>query len=227
MNEFAALTVTDMPRIRRTIGSDDLRTFLRARTADGHARLDGRLGAVASAPTADDHHRFILMNLVAYRALSRFVSSRSHGETGPVAAMTKAGLDRLENDARSMGIDCDGQLGFDLPSYQTPEAAGLAYVLEGSKLGAKVIHRRLVKAGLLAPETGISAVFLASAFEPTDRAPADRPGPMPIFAALASQVEDEDGPRGRAVNAAIATFALFERSLDHVVATRDKKESSR
>ncbi|MAU95085.1 MAG: hypothetical protein CMP81_04215 [Fulvimarina sp.] len=203
MNETAAFTTKTISPERQGRIPDDLRTYLRAHTAESHGRLDRRFEAIESRPSLADYHRFILMNLVAYRALSSFFEAPARGRAALSVAI-EGNRARLERDASGMDLACAGETAFALDPFGPPETVGLAYVLDGSKLGARFIHRRLEKAGLFAHGQGAAQRYLAGAFV----------GDEPLAAAAGEPLADGEAPKQRALQAALATFGLFERSLD-------------
>lgn len=220
MNDFAAFTTIGTTHDGTTIATgadhDPMRSFLRARTAAAHARLDAKFELRGEAGAVHSYHRFILMNLVAHRGLSEFLSTISDADAAPLKRRVETNRRHLENDGAAMRIACPGAAAFALEACERAEMAGLAYVLDGSKFGARFIYRSLEKAGALGQPTDVSTQFLQAAFA---HGPID-PTPAEIGA---------DAPRAkqRALQAALASFALFEDSLDRVVAHEGVKETPR
>ncbi|MCE7028650.1 biliverdin-producing heme oxygenase [Jiella avicenniae] len=217
MNEFAAIRTIGSTAISTPPGPDALRSFLRDHTAESHARLDNRFGAFAGPRTVESYRRFVAMNLLAHRALSAFFTDARVSAATPLQTSVRTNLMHLEADRAAMDLDCATACEFFVETLGAAEIAGLTYVLDGSRLGARFIHRRLEKAGALDSQGGeASARFLRSAF---DR---DGAGPHGIETPGAD-VETKE----RALAAALATFALFERCLDRIVAHEVGKEPSR
>lgn len=215
MNEISIFTPNDDAKTRGGPTADGLRSYLRSQTAKAHAQLDARFASIAARPEASDYHRFVLMNLTAYRGLSAFLAGQSDEMAPDLKTSVDADLQRLETDAAAMGLDGPATADFVLAPYGPTEAAGVAYVLDGSKLGARFIHRRLEKAGMTAPRSGISAEYLDAAFD------------APAMGTSSNALAAEAGAYERAAEAALATFVLFERSLDRVVAARQEEQTSR
>ena len=215
MSEFAAILTAGIMTVRGGPSPHGLRSFLRERTSESHRHLDASFASFGDAPMARDYHRFIRMNLVAHRALAAFLSGSSSSVTDELAASIDADLARLESDAVSMDLDCPARATFHLGTFEAPEAAGIGYVLDGSKLGAKFIHRKLGKASLLRPEGSLTASFLAAAFL--------RPG---AIGQTPADLSEDNSTRERAASAALATFALFARSIDLAAAVRGEEQPS-
>ncbi|ORE95028.1 biliverdin-producing heme oxygenase [Aurantimonas sp. 22II-16-19i] len=203
MSETPVFTTSTIATARQGRIPDELRTYLRAHTAASHARLDSRFEALGANPTLADYQRFILMNLVAYRALSTFLQDPSD-DRAALAEAVESNRERLEGDAAAMDLGSPAKTLFTLEPFGAAETIGLAYVLDGSKLGARFIHRRLEKAGLLAHGQGAAQRFLASAFVDDGPLAAVATGPMPAG----------ETKKQRAMQGALVTFGLFERSLD-------------
>ncbi|TFF21994.1 hypothetical protein E3C22_15200 [Jiella endophytica] len=215
MNEISVFTTNGDAKTRGGPAADGLRSYLRSRTAKAHAQLDARFASIAARPEASDYHRFVLMNLTAYRGLSAFLAAQSIETAPDLKTSVDADLQRLETDAAAMGLDGTATADFVLAPYGPTEAAGVTYVLDGSKLGARFIHRRLEMAGMIAPRSGISTEFLGAAFD------------APAMGTSSDALAAVAGAYESAAEAALATFALFERSLDRVVAARREEHLSR
>ena len=225
MNEFAASRTIGTTAIQQGADPGALRQFLRAHTAEVHERLDARFGDFAGPQTVPSYQRFIRMNLLAHHGLAAFFEVVGVAETVPDAAEAtliqsiESSLNHLEDDCAAMQLNCPPTRGFALAPCEISELAGLAYVLDGSRLGARFIYRRLEKSGLVGEdESEVSSRYLRSTFEEKDRAP----GAFDIISRMEDAVVEE-----RALTAALSTFTLFERSLDLVVAHEDGKEPVR
>lgn len=124
-------------RLRHT-SSGPIRDFLRHSTADAHAAVDRQLGALLNEGF-DGYRAFLLANAAAIFPLEQ--------------ALTEAGVHRIlpewEMRARAAALRADlASVGASAPRVEeTPEIGGEAYqfgmlyVLEGSRLGAKVLAR--------------------------------------------------------------------------------------
>ena len=118
------------------------RFALKAATDDVHRELDDRLSALDLA-TDDGYRRFLGF----------------HARTGPAieGALVAAGLSKLiegwDEGRRSEALKSDlGVLGQSMPApaaappiTTTAEALGAAYVLEGSRLGGRILRGRVGK----------------------------------------------------------------------------------
>ena len=222
MNEFTAFRTIGATAIQQRVDPGALRQYLRAHTAEVHGRLDARFGDFSGSQIIQSYHRFIRMNLLAHHGVAAFFEIVGAAETVPDAAEAalkqaiETGLNHLEDDCAAMQLDCPPARGFALAPCGTSEMAGLAYVLEGSRLGARFIYRRLEKSGLVGKHEGeVSSSYLRSTFDGEDR----ETGAFDIIGGMEEAVIEE-----QALRAALATFALFERSLDRVVAHEGGKE---
>lgn len=218
MNDFAATRTIGTTATSTGPEPGGLRAFLRVHTAERHARLDARFADFAGPRTVESYRRFIAMNLLAHRELSAFFATIHDVAATGLKTSIATNLRHLEADRATMDLDCPRDCSFSLFPCETSEVAGLAYVLDGSRLGARFIYRRLEKAGVLGPQDGeVSTRFLRSAFDRD----ATSPEGFDISGAEDPEVKE------RSLAAALATFALFERCLDRIVAHERGQEPSR
>ncbi|RIY00055.1 hypothetical protein D3218_12190 [Aureimonas flava] len=148
--------------------------------------------------TGQLYRRFIAMNLAAHEAIEPVLAASPLGpaEAGEASADR---LDAARRDARALGIEAPAAPDFPLPSPDLFEAFGIAYVLEGSRLGAKYMSRAIKR-----DERGDDARW------PTDYL--DVSGDVRPFTRLLERMAAE--PTGeadvrRAVQAADVTFRFF------------------
>jgi heme oxygenase len=143
MPEIAVPTppIADRSRIARP--SPTLRSILRDATAAEHARLDARLGALDLCRAAD-YRTFLEINAAAMLPLERSL----------VRAGVRDILPDWDQRARSKSIMCDlAQLGGTPRLLEAPDLAdrfavlGTLYVLEGSRLGAAYLLRKVRPCG--------------------------------------------------------------------------------
>ncbi|MBO0664104.1 biliverdin-producing heme oxygenase [Jiella sp. MQZ9-1] len=200
------------PRLAAPEKETSLRDFLRQQTRDSHTSLDRRLASIGNGEMKiDDYYNFILMNLAAYRALETFLSQYMHNTTDLFFVWLRGNRHHLEIDAAAMALPAIETPTFSMPSFGTPEQAGLAYVLEGARAGARFVHRQLQKSEFFVPSTKLSAEFLAGAF--------DRDHESHSFARLAPDIIG-DRASTRALTAALSTFTLFSHALDQALGRR-------
>jgi heme oxygenase len=164
------------------------RFALRAATDDIHRELDDRLSRLDLSEAAD-YRRFL----------------RIHARAVPPVedALARAGLDALVSGwcagRRGPAIESDlAALGVEMPPPAMPpaidgvgELLGTAYVLEGSRLGGRVLRRRVAD--------GLPASFLS---EPESN-------PWPALIAVMDRHLYSDALIGEATGAARRCFALF------------------
>lgn len=178
-----------------------LRLELREATAEAHAALDTRFADVAGSLAS--YHAFVRMNHACHVALEGWLApilpAGAHGRRPVLVAPLAADMEAMGLEpAPSPEIDLEPAL---------PEAAGVLYVLDGSRLGARFIQRALA-ARAQTGDTALSAHYVTEAA---------RPGA--VFAAL-NHVAAKVGAHevGRAVSAANATFTLFLKTSEAVTA---------
>ncbi|SEQ02661.1 heme oxygenase [Devosia sp. YR412] len=117
----------------------NLRSALRARTTQSHEELDRAVGHFADLAT---YGKFTRDTYLFRRAVeASFVTAPAGWEIDPIAALTAQDLADLELDVPS-STDV-------APAITTPaQRLGVAYVLEGSSLGARMLVREALKLGL-------------------------------------------------------------------------------
>jgi heme oxygenase len=164
------------------------RFALKAATDDIHRELDDRLSRLDLARDAD------------YR---RFLSFHARPVPPIEGALAAAGLDQLVDgwDAgrRADAIEADlGALGQAMPSPASPpairgtaEALGAAYVLEGSRLGGRVLRGRVGR--------GLPALFISGGEH----------NPWPHVVAALDRYLQSGAEVAAAENAARRTFGFF------------------
>ena len=164
------------------------RFALKAATDDVHRELDDRLSRLNLSEPAD-YRRFLRIQARAVPAVE--------------AALARAGLDALvegwREGRRGPAIESDlAALGDEMPPPAEPpvidgigEMLGTAYVLEGSRLGGRVLRRQVGE--------GLPASFLS---EPASN-------PWPALIAVMDRDLYSDALIGEATGAARRTFALF------------------
>ena len=179
------------------------RQRLRAATGARHAALDRRFAGIEAGRDAGLYHRFIRVSDAVHRTLEPILAaSPLPDRMGGWSGRERAAV--LALDLRAMGLKPLAAPPFAIPAPRLPEAIGIAYVLEGSRLGARMMHRSL------APRAGhaLSLRYLASA-EETDFF---RP-----FLARGAWLLPEPADQALAGAAARAAF-------DHVLAVTDAAE---
>lgn len=168
-----------------------IRASLRAATADAHARVD-QLFSSFQLSSRSGYARLLHAQAAALIPLERALDAG--GALGPrVEWPARRRAPALLSDLQAWNLPVpDGEA---LAPIDDPAAAlGTLYVLEGSRLGGAAIRRAI-------PDDFPNA-FLA-------------PGPRGQWQALLDILETDlptDDLRAEAIAAALATFALFERS---------------
>jgi heme oxygenase (biliverdin-IX-beta and delta-forming) len=191
----------DDPRSRRL----DLRRALREGTAESHKRLDTRFAAILEHLDGDAYARFVAMNHACHAAIEPVVAASPLLDLLPDWPRWSR-LPQLRLDLESMQVAELQVPEFPLCRLDLPQAIGVAYVVEGSRLGATVIRRRIEEAGETADDSRLNARrYLLSALD------GDR------FLELMRAASTLDWPparTARAVEAARATFDFYARAAD-------------
>jgi heme oxygenase (biliverdin-IX-beta and delta-forming) len=112
------------------------RFALRARTTAAHAALDATVGPLADAAA---YGRY-LRGLHAFRAPAERALARAAWTPAPLAGLIAA-------DMADLGVAPAAEVAVTAPAGASG-ALGLAYVLEGSALGARILHRQARALGL-------------------------------------------------------------------------------
>jgi heme oxygenase len=133
---------------------DDIRTRLRAETAAEHRRTEAGFAAVCAALSdAHCYGAFLLAHARAFPAIGRALSAGLGWPAWP--ARWRA----LESDLAALALGAPPALTV-APAASRAAALGMAYVLEGSRLGAALLLARV--------PAGFPAAYLAGG---QDRAP--------------------------------------------------------
>ena len=111
---------------------DSIRSALRSHTADQHQKLDDAVGAF---DTSEGYARFVRQSH-RFRAATENAMPRSVDWT----VIPLAGL--LANDLDDLGEAAEEQVQFPVAPADPNYWLGVAYVLEGSALGARLLVRR-------------------------------------------------------------------------------------
>lgn len=121
-----------------------LRDALRAATSQSHARLDALFEAVTDPARSELYERFIVMNHAGHEASEPVLVDSPLLQVLPEWP-TWSRLPALRLDMAEMRLPPLALPAFAPARPDLPQAVGIAYVLEGSRLGAAVIHRQLQK----------------------------------------------------------------------------------
>lgn len=165
------------------------RFALRAETADAHAALDAAVGPLADAAA---YHRY-LRGLHAFRTTAEAQLVGAAWRPVPLVAF-------LEADMADLGVAARRPVRLGTGAGDPSTELGLAYVLEGSALGARLLWRDAQALGFGA---GFGARHLAE--QTADKAR------WPAFCAALESAPDYDGATAtaaatRAFEAALSAF---------------------
>lgn len=174
----------------------DLLSILREATAPSHARLDDAFGALA-LDQRDDLARFLRAHATGMASLYPAFRTFMKAELGQICpdypAMLRADLEALgEQEAGGS----EAPLSFDQPGT----AAGISYVVAGSRLGLTVIRQR----GYWGEAEGFRSAYMEDG--------AERAGwkaLVPWLRARGDDISGRDGARA----AALASFDIFARAF--------------
>lgn len=174
----------------------ELRRKMREATRELHEAIDDRFSTIAHEPEVAPYHAFVRMSEACHASLEAWLEPCLPAD---IAARRPSLARVLGDDRRAMGLGPLPCAPFRLPCRDLPEAAGVVYVLDGSRLGARMLARTIA-----ARRDGarFSTRYLEAAA-----------GAEPVFAALdaiARRLSTRDV--GRAVEAAVAAFVLFEEA---------------
>ncbi|MEN0108429.1 MAG: biliverdin-producing heme oxygenase [Pseudomonas sp.] len=127
---------------------DSLRTRLRRLGANHHQQVDDAFSQLG-VETAEGYRQFLQAHAAALFALENTLEKNS------VATLLDDWPERRRSDALRadlLALDCPGSMALTLPETVSPAWCwGALYVLEGSRLGGKLLARRLQAAQPGAP----------------------------------------------------------------------------
>ena len=143
----------------RTV-SVSTRFRLRDATRDSHAALDATFAPMLEAADFDAYRRFIRVSHACHRAIEEPLNA---GMLPHLVAdwPERSRMPALESDRRAMGIAPLQTPEFSLSPADRAGAFGAAYVLEGSRIGAKFIARRMREAAAERQWPGSSFAFVS------------------------------------------------------------------
>lgn len=203
MTDAALASLLDGPSDGRS-STPSLRQFLRSGTTDRHAALDRFFEGMTEASGPGLYQRFIAMNHAAHAALEPLLDGHAGLDATIGSNSRTILLPALAWDMRQMGLRPAATIPFPVHPVGLPEAAGIAYVLDGSRLGARFIHRDFLARGLARKWPGISTAYLEAA--------ALTDGFRDRMIDLSATIRGAPH-RDHALAAANAAFALFEAAI--------------
>ncbi|MGD1877761.1 MAG: biliverdin-producing heme oxygenase [Kiloniellaceae bacterium] len=179
----------------------DLRSVLRAATAPDHARLD-RAVSTLDLSVPQDYRDFLQLHAAVLLPLERWLVDNAVADDlpdWPERSRGAALLDDLGNLQMQPATACS--LSFDLRPFSFDNSlavkAGMLYVLEGSRLGGRLLLRQ-VQAG----PAGFPTAFLEHGVETKL---------WPSFTVWLARLPREEGFVTAAVASAQAVFLLYEQ----------------
>ncbi|WP_156369400.1 biliverdin-producing heme oxygenase [Aureimonas sp. Leaf324] len=193
-SEVVDLSATPAP----SRAEPSLRDRLRTDTRDAHEALDASFSDMFADASGAQYRRFIAMNREAHEAIEPVLAGSPLGRPGAGGDHADR-LDAAQRDAQALGIEPRPASPFPLPRPDIFEAFGIAYVLEGSRLGAKYMLRAINRDERLSGARWPTHYLEAS----SDARPFTR-----LLDRMAAEPASEDDMR-RATAAADATFRYF------------------
>lgn len=182
-----------------------LRDRLRRDTRTEHEALDARFEGMFAEPGLPRYGGFLAMNLAAHRAIEPILAASPLAGAGwsPTGR-----LEALERDAGTLGLDTahEGIPAFPIPAPTLPQAFGIAYVLEGSRLGARFMAKAL-RADPAGPRNAMPMAYLDMSSDPA-----------PFRGLLAAMAASGPGGDEEALSviAADETFRFFREIADRL-----------
>ncbi|WP_108659541.1 biliverdin-producing heme oxygenase [Acuticoccus kandeliae] len=174
----------------------DLRGLLREATTAAHDALDRHFETMIDEPALATYRAFLRMNHACHAALEAWIVPAIPAD---IAADRPVFTDALAADLAAMEIPAlPAPHPFEGETADLAAAAGILYVLDGSRLGARVLVRPLA-ARRAAREEAIALTYLTAAAAP---------GPVfAAFNAVSARLEDDDV--ARVLDTARKTFDYF------------------
>ncbi len=166
---------------------DDLRAKLRAATADAHRRTEQSFAA-ALADLPDSYGGFLRAHAAAFPAVGRALAARL--DWAPWSTRWRA----LQSDLAALDLDVPAEVALG-PALSAAEALGMAYVLEGSRMGGLILLKSV--------PADLPCAYLAGA---RDRAPW-----LELQALLGAA---EPGSETAAIAGARRAFDAFRRAAE-------------
>ncbi|GAB5375513.1 MAG: hypothetical protein AcusKO_19750 [Acuticoccus sp.] len=187
------------PSSEAGVPASTLRWTLRQATTGEHEALDQRF-ATMSDGSPDSYRAFIRMNHACHVVIEEWLDRILPAE---VKALRERYDAHLTDDMRTLGLAHLPPQPFPVEGVSLSEAAGVVYVIDGSRLGTRLIARSPA-----ARQEGASA-YVSAASAPGDV--------FAAFNALCGMIDEAEIPAS--VEAARKTFILFTRASDHVCDT--------
>ena len=192
------MTQTSQTATATPFTAADLRRELRTATAEPHGVLDRHFDAIIDPQAASTYRDFVRMNHVCHAILEPWLARQLPEE---VALLRPRLTDQLDADMAALQLEplsiSQEMAAFDYQGLSS--AAGVVYVLDGSRLGARMIltHWTRRKDMELQPAAYLSAAAANGQV-------------FAAFDALAARLEPAHTEQS--IAAAQAAFKLFERA---------------
>ncbi|MEF2073385.1 biliverdin-producing heme oxygenase [Consotaella aegiceratis] len=182
-----------------------LRGALRTETRTLHDRLDQTFEGIEKLPSRADYVDFLRLNQACYSQIDPILAASTLQKAAP-DLITPARAQALGDDLSQLDEPAFEAAPFELATPDLPQALGIAYVAEGSRLGARYIRVSMEKHAALQRHPDIPTRFLDEA--------ASRDGRWDMVAALLQDNDFTSADEQRCIAAARQTFAYFLMTLD-------------
>jgi heme oxygenase len=185
-----------------------LRARLRAATVELHHALEARLDLLSPHLSKERYRRLLVGLHGYYSAIEPRLVSLAKESRAPLGVLVRSGL--LERDLISLGLShatvAEGPRCQELPTLRVREhLAGCLYVLEGSRLGSKLIARAVERHLGISCRRGCS--FFAGEGEPLKRRWQE------VLSWIERLAAEPAVDLQKIVLSAVETFGSFERWL--------------
>lgn len=180
------------PFPERGIAPDTLRRALRTATAPAHRTLDERFKGLGDG-SISSYREFVRMNHACHSVLETWLDATLPNN---IKNLRQRFDGFLASDMAELGLQHITIEPFRLPRPSLPEAAGVLYVIDGSRLGARLIARTP------ALRAEIAQSYVTAAARPCDV--------FAAFNALCGSLEESN--IARSIDAAHTTFSLFAQT---------------
>lgn len=191
---------------------ESLRFRLRAETRSQHEALDRSFAALLPVPEIAAYRHFLRMNHAAHGGVEAWLAATPLVEWLPEWPQWSR-LHDLEADMGFMSLPPVVMPSFSATEDDLPEAVGVAYVLEDSRLGAVFMHRMFEKAGASTRLPGASFRYLSNSGE--DKRFSRLAARMDALAFTQAETE-------RSIGAARSAFDYFMKARDDAASSADR-----
>lgn len=176
-----------------------MRARLKQATNDCHRRLEQSLEARGLFRSLDGYGLWLQGALLFHRAIQDALADRGSHDVLDASVMSQRCL-LIEDDLDDLGLGpAGGDIRLALPVGDEVERLGVAYVVEGAAIGARIILREAAGLGC---HSAHAARFLSAAVNDTSR--------WPRLVAMLDRLDLDEGEARRMEDASQRTFETAE-----------------